>query len=96
MTPYYSQQMIARSYLPLCVEIEVVGPADALAVTATRSEKGRSIVVKAVNPESEDASAIIDIGGGHGTVRRVRVPCRSGFRDDPNMGCKVGRTLRAR
>lgn len=84
MPPYYSQQMIARNYLPLCVEIEIVESANALDVTATRSETGRSIVVKVVNLESEDASASIDFGEDYDTAKCVRISCLSGNLTEEN------------
>jgi alpha-L-arabinofuranosidase len=49
MPPFYAQQMAARNYLPLRVASEVVSPEDDLDVTATRSEDGKTLVLKVVN-----------------------------------------------
>ena len=55
--PFYAQQMIARNYLPLAVRAEV--DSDQLDVTATRSEDGRTVVLKVVNLQDDPATATI-------------------------------------
>ena len=47
--PYYVTQMVSRNYLPLCVKTEVQSPGQALDVTATRSEDGKTLTVQVVN-----------------------------------------------
>src|SRR5690606_36120272 len=66
MPPYYAQQMIARSYQPLCIRAEAEGAGDNLDITATRSEDGRTVVIKIVNLGAEDAPVSIDLGPAAG------------------------------
>jgi len=63
MPPYYAQQMIAAARQPRCVTAEVAAPMDALDVTATRSEDGRTVVLKVVNLEGEAVPARIVFEG---------------------------------
>ncbi len=63
MPPYYSQQMLASSYQPLRVEAEVSSPGDALDVTATKSEDGRTVVLKVVNVEGTAVRTSIEVQG---------------------------------
>ncbi len=49
MPPYYAQQMAAHNHLPLCVGCDTDSPNGDLDVTATRSENGKTLVLKVVN-----------------------------------------------
>jgi len=60
MPPYYAQQMIARNYLPLCVQAKC--DSSALDITATKSEDGKTVVLKAVNLEASPVEAAISFG----------------------------------
>ncbi len=69
MPPYYAQQMIARHYQPVC--IRALGSENtALDVTATRSEDGKTVVVKVVNLGADEQPAHIQLepGAGGGQV----------------------------
>ena len=47
--PAYVTQMFSGNYLPSLVQCQVTAPADTLDVNATRSEEGRTLVLKAIN-----------------------------------------------
>lgn len=61
MPPFYAQQMAALHYLPLRVASEVRSPEDVLDVTATRSEDGKTLVLKAVNISARPLTTAIQI-----------------------------------
>ncbi len=63
MPPYYAQQMAAESYEPLCVQCAVESPNHNLDVTATRSEDGKTLVLKVVNLGGNDHHASIALEG---------------------------------
>ncbi len=66
MPPYYAQQMIARHYQPLCIRADAAGDGEAddaaLDITATRSENGRTVVLKIVNLQAQPQPISIDLG----------------------------------
>ncbi len=91
MPPYYAQQMIARHYQPLRIGADVQGADDALDVTATRSEDGRTIVVKVVNLEEQDCPAAV-VPGTSGEAGRVCIACLSGpleGANSPSEPCRI-------
>ncbi len=67
MAPYYAQQMASANHLPLRVASEVSGEvgggAGGLDVTATRSEDGRTLILKVVNRCPAINRASIEISG---------------------------------
>ena len=63
MPPFYAQQMAARNYLPLRIMSETDSPADDLDVTATRSEDGKTLVLKVVNMGNLQHRATIKLSG---------------------------------
>jgi alpha-L-arabinofuranosidase len=69
MPPYYAQQMIARHYQPLLIQVAIEGDAN-LDITATRSTDGKTIVVKAVNLSAEEQPAriLVDPAAAVGSV----------------------------
>jgi alpha-L-arabinofuranosidase len=74
MPPYYAQQMIARHYQPLSIDVQVQQVGDALDVSATRSDDGRTVVLKVVNLEPENIAADITILPGRaGSVHVTRL-----------------------
>jgi hypothetical protein len=83
MPPYYAQQMIARSYQPLCIRAVAEGASEALDLTATRSDDGRTVVVKAVSLEAQDLPVSIVLGAGVG-FERVSITCLAGPLDGAN------------
>jgi len=83
MPPYYAQQMIARHYQPLCIEAAAAGAGEALDIAATRSEDGRTVVLKIVNLEGQDLPVAIDLGAG-AAFTRARVACLAGPLDGAN------------
>ena len=62
MPPYYVQQMAAVNHLPLCVACAVESPNHDLDVTATRSEDGRTLVLKVVNSSANSHRAGLQLG----------------------------------
>jgi alpha-L-arabinofuranosidase len=63
MPPYYAQQMTAENYEPLCVQSEADSPNRDLDVTATRSEDGKTLVLKVVNLNATAHHASITLDG---------------------------------
>jgi DUF1680 family protein len=57
--PGYVTQMISRNYQPRAVYCEVTGGKDALDASAARSDDGRTLVLRAVNPTNSTMSAEI-------------------------------------
>ncbi len=84
MPPYYAQQMLARAYQPCLVESVVEGKGRALSVTATRSEDGKTVVVKAVNLEGVDLPASITMQSENTLVGHATVACLKGKLTDCN------------
>jgi alpha-L-arabinofuranosidase len=78
MPPYHAQQMIAACHRPLAVAAEASGAGDALDVTATRSEDGRSVVLKLVNLEGSAVKASIEVAGFGPSSPTARVTVLSG------------------
>jgi alpha-L-arabinofuranosidase len=74
--PFYSQQMIARNYLPLCVQADFDN--DALDVTATRSNDSSVVVVKVVNltpdPVATELTFATDLAATRLTVTTLTGP----------------------
>ena len=62
MPPYYVQQMAAANHLPLCVACAVESPNHDLDVTATRSDDGRTLVLKVVNSSVNPHKADLNVG----------------------------------
>ncbi len=83
MPPYYSQQMIARHQQPLLLRTTLEGAGDALDVTATRSEDGKTVVVKIVNQEQAALPVAVDLGAA-AVGGRVHISCLSGPLDGVN------------
>ncbi|HEY3342310.1 MAG TPA: alpha-L-arabinofuranosidase C-terminal domain-containing protein, partial [Anaerolineae bacterium] len=71
MPPYYAQQMIAQHYQPLCVAAALTQESDTLDVTATRSEDGRTMVLKVVNLGADEVG--VSFSGLPGRAGRVRL-----------------------
>jgi alpha-L-arabinofuranosidase len=63
MPPYYAQQMAALNHLPLRVASSVASPSGDLDVTATRSEDGRTVVLKVVNSGAQPHRALVELDG---------------------------------
>ena len=63
MPPYYAQQMAAANHLPCRVAGEVKSPADELDLTATRSEDGKTLVLKVVNIGAKPHRATVELPG---------------------------------
>jgi alpha-L-arabinofuranosidase len=61
--PYYVTQMAARNYLPLCVKAETTSPGNALDVTATRSEDGKTLTLQVVNTGKTALPAQLKLDG---------------------------------
>jgi alpha-L-arabinofuranosidase len=61
--PYYVTQMLARNFVPLALKTDVTGADNALDVTATKSEDGKTIVLQVVNVSHKDCSANIAFNG---------------------------------
>ena len=62
MPPYYAQQMISSTALPLRVESAATSPGNDLDVTAMRSEDGKTLVLSVANCGDQAHSAAIDLG----------------------------------
>ncbi len=84
MPPYYAQQMIAHNYQPSSVQAEVIGAGDALDVSASRSEDGRTLVVKVVNLEAVDLPVRVQWGTDPVASGRALVSCLRGPLDAEN------------
>lgn len=82
--PYYVTQMVAKNYLPQCVEVEVQSPADALDATALASEHGQSLTIQVVNLEAQALRTQLRIDGLEIQGPRVRVTELSGKLDQTN------------
>jgi alpha-L-arabinofuranosidase len=61
--PYYVTQMVSRNYLPLCVKTDATSPGNALDVTATRSEDGKTLTLQVVNTSKTALPAHIRLEG---------------------------------
>lgn len=61
MPPYYAQQMAAQNHLPLRVASEITSPNNDLDVTATKSEDGKTLVLKIVNSGATAHATDIDL-----------------------------------
>lgn len=61
--PYHVTQMVSRNYQPLCVQTEVSSLGNALDVTATRSEDGKTLTVQVVNTSKAALAANIRLDG---------------------------------
>jgi DUF1680 family protein len=61
--PGYVTQMFSHNYQPRAVHCEVTGGKDALDVSATRSDNGQTLVLRAVNPTNTAVSAQIRLAG---------------------------------
>lgn len=62
MPPYYAQQMAAQNHQPLRVASETTSPNGDLDVTATKSEDGRTLVLKIVNSGATAHGATLNLG----------------------------------
>ena len=71
--PYYITQMISAHYQPLCLETTVQCPAQSLDVTATRSEDGRTIVLRVVNTSSFAVESCIELPNDFAEKDAVKV-----------------------
>lgn len=63
MPSYFAQKMASANHLPLRIASEVRGSAGGLDVTATRSEDGRTLVLKVVNTGPMDRQVKFEIAG---------------------------------
>jgi len=61
--PGYVTQMLARHFQPEGVKADLEGPAQSLDVTATRSEDGKVLVLRVVNPDDQPVSVPIRLKG---------------------------------
>lgn len=85
MPPYYAQQMASRNHLPCRVESEVSGAeAAGLDVTVTRSEDGKTLVIKAVNIREKPHTARISLAGFSPVPKKARVWTMAGQLTDKN------------
>ncbi len=95
MPPYYAQQMIARHFQPLCVDVHVrregrSTEGDTLDVTATRSEDGRTVVLKVVNLGLENQPVEVNISQGRaGRVTVTHLTGELTAENTPEEPCKV-------
>ncbi|MGC4044326.1 MAG: alpha-L-arabinofuranosidase C-terminal domain-containing protein [Armatimonas sp.] len=62
MPPYYAQQMAAQNHLPVRVASETISPNGDLDVTATKSEDGKTLVLKIVNSGATVHRATLNLG----------------------------------
>ncbi len=83
MPPYHSQEMIGRHQQPLLLRATLEGAGEALDVTATRSEDGKTVVVKVVNQEEAALPVTVDLGAA-AVGGRVHISCLSGPLDGVN------------
>ncbi len=83
MPPYYAQQMAAANHQPLLVASRTQSPADALDVTATRSEDNRRLVLHIANTSGGTVNTRLQVDG-LGTIADVRAVSLSGALDDVN------------
>ncbi len=81
---YYVTQMVARNYLPLCVETDFESPGNVLDVTAKSSEGSTTITLQVVNVAAGRVRTHIRLAGftPHEPVARV-IQIRGGL-DDVN------------
>jgi hypothetical protein len=61
--PGHAARMIARSYQPLNIPVEAQGGAAALKASAARSEDGKTLVLRVVNPSDREVRARLDLTG---------------------------------
>lgn len=82
--PYYVTQMISRNYMPLCVEAACEDPADALDVTAKKSEDGAVLTLQVVNMIDRPIPAAIRINGFAPSKSSAKLMQLTGGLDDVN------------
>jgi alpha-L-arabinofuranosidase len=85
MPPYYAQQMAAANYAPNRVDSSVKSADDTLDVTATKSEDGRTLIVRVVNVNPRSHRASIQIDGITGINKAADVWTLSGALTDRNL-----------
>lgn len=61
--PGYVTRMLSRNYLPKLVECQATGAGDTLSINAMRSDNGRVLVLRAVNPTDKAVSAQLHLAG---------------------------------
>ncbi len=61
--PGYVIQMLARHFQPEVLKTDLEGPAQLLDVTATRSEDGKVLILRVVNPDAQSVSVPIHLPG---------------------------------
>jgi hypothetical protein len=74
--PGYVTQMFSRSFQPRLVQSRVTGVENQLDVVASRSEDGKTLVLKVVNPTEQQISSQIRVGGfvtAHSTAELVQL-----------------------
>jgi alpha-L-arabinofuranosidase len=81
---YYVTQMIARNYLPECVQADVQSPGNALDVTAKRSGDGKIVQLQVVNVDTRPVTSDIAIAGFSPQASTARVVEISGQLRDEN------------
>lgn len=84
MPPFFAQQMAARNHLPCRVASEARSPGEALDLTATRSEDGRTLVLQVVNIGNAPMAARIDISGFKPSASQADVWSLTGRLTDVN------------
>ena len=80
--PFYAQQMAARNHQPLLVWSHCT-PSDSLDCTATRSERGDTLVLHVVNYSTSSREVALNLSG-FGKVRTIRSYSLSGPADGEN------------
>jgi alpha-L-arabinofuranosidase len=81
---YFVTQMIARNYLPECVQADVQSPGNALDVTAKRSGDGKIVQLQVVNVDRQPVTSAITIAGFSPQASSVPVVEISGQLGDDN------------
>jgi alpha-L-arabinofuranosidase len=88
--PYYVTQMAARSYLPLAVRAEAQSRENTLDVAASKSEDGKTLVLKTVNCGNSPVSAGITLRGFKPQSPAAHVAALTGDWDGINTPSQPG------
>jgi alpha-L-arabinofuranosidase len=85
MPPYYAQQMAAANYAPNRVDSSVKDSNNTLDVTATKSEDGRTLILRVVNVSSKPHHASVRVDGLTGINKAANVWTLGGALTDRNL-----------
>jgi hypothetical protein len=86
--PGYVAQMLARHYLPQCVKADVTSPKNALDVTATLSQDGKTLALTVVNLELTDVPAQINLKDYAPSQPNAKIDAMSGPLDAANTAAE--------